>query len=497
MILREAAIQWLLMLPTVSPDEAVFADMARTLLTHGNIGLTMWGTSLPGLPEHFFLYPPLLPTILAGWFTLVGSSIVAQRALSAVTAIITLTVLGVLARRVIAPMGLHRVATRMLIATAIALTATDLFFGFATRLGRPEIFILLAHLLTLIAALAALHHTHPHQQDVRACAAGILAAAATLLHPIGITTLVAPAITFGLHGAQRRYRLVAIFLLAAAIPIGVWMLSVVPHWDAFTSHVLLATQRRFVNPWFWDMLQPGSFGNLAATTSAVTTAGALLILLAHIRTHRTPAATLLLVALSTTLAAVVYGRLSWYFVLPVPIAIVALTAVIADRWSPHMPRNPALLRMPRWPSAALLGATVVVLAISIHEHARALRALGDQRLSYTRFTDAILREVPLSATVFLSAIPDPSYAFRARNTTQQLIQAPSLDIGVDNYRALLDASTHVVFNESIEGPYFDDLFATYLDRHVAQTVTIGNHDGYSATIMTLVPPKERRTAVIQ
>ena len=208
-------------------DEAWFAIPAVNLLEHGYMGTTTLdtaGTHLVGLDRYTYWILPLYVVVSAGWYGLVGFSVMSMRALSVVWGAVGLLCWYLIVRRLSG-----REAPAVL---ALLLVATDFIWVRGAGDGRMDVMS-----AALSAAALATYLAWRERHLTRAVvAANVCAAASLLTHPQGLLG-VAMVGTVALLWDRRRVRWRHPVL--AAVPYGVgfgaWGMYILQEPDLFLA----------------------------------------------------------------------------------------------------------------------------------------------------------------------------------------------------------------------------------------------------------------------
>ena len=446
--------------PSIWPDEAVYFDIAHNLVSHGRLATDLWSGLVPGV-EHMALWnPPVFFLALAAWLKITGFSLLSQRAFSAVTGAAVLLLLYALARRLLPP----RPSWLAFLPPVFALA--DFHFMRATRVSRPEIFVLFFVLASLNLFLA---RRPSRPSPLLLSLSGLLLSLAILTHPLAAFFL----IFFGYCFFHDRHRLhlrsVISFFLGLFLPIIVWLLAIHPYWSYLYDQMHLAAIKKFSEaPWLILTFQGANTGLklVYATYLAVSVAGLKQILTKPSSQHNN-----LLVLLATSWFMAIYGRMFWYYVYLVP--FVGLTAISQVKPTSHFQL--------KHPPLAISALFIITSLYSMKDFI----AASGSRLSYQDYSTAVAEALPPSSTVYLSAIPDPYYALAPTSDRYRLIEFPVYPLDKTDYLAVLDRADYIVTTGNQEQLIFGSLFPDYIKANSQDSTTIGPSGGYQATIIKL------------
>lgn len=125
--------------PPVWPDEAIYADIAQNLVQDNRLGTDLWRETIPGVENYALWYPPVFFYLLSFWFKIFGFSIINQRLLSFLMAIVVIIFYTLLSKELIKK---DKNNLALIVILSLFGLISDVVFLKASRVSRPEIFIL-------------------------------------------------------------------------------------------------------------------------------------------------------------------------------------------------------------------------------------------------------------------------------------------------------------------------------------------------------------------
>lgn len=450
--------------PLVWPDEAIYADVVLNVLAEGRMGTDLWQDALPSIQQHAFWNPPLFFILLSIWIKTIGFSIVKQRLLSLVVGAAFLVVVYFFTK------GFIPKKKRKMIFFLLAALVVEFTFSRATRVSRPEIFVLFFGTLSLLL----LNLGEKKKQVQYFIFSGLSAGFATLNHVLGIFFFITIVIFF-LQVKKRDVlsdRNVKFFTVSFIVPIVLWILSVVPSFDPFIQQLSLASSRKSLED-SWLFLEFKSGYNF----SKVVMSGYLLLSLLYFLKVRFKKKYLLL-TLSLALAWFVslFGKMFWYSVFPIPYIYICSVVLISQK----------KLRYKNLIITLIIG--MVVMNVM-----KQWTSINDKmgRYSYEKYINSILNIVPNEKTVFLSAIPDPYFGFKSSGRDNVVYEFPGLRISSEDYQEILNDTDYIVYTRIYHKVLFGDFLDRYISANTSEVIAVGEDREYRAFVIKLVDRGER------
>lgn len=443
--------------PVPWPDEYLLAEPAMRLVAEGRLGSTLYAEALPATAERTYWMPPVYFLVLAAVFAAAGPTLEAMRAVSVGAGAAILLGTFLLGRQ----LGLTRAAAL----AAAGLLAIDAVFVRASLIGRTD-----ALALALITATCVLVLRAP-VRPARELIAGVVAATAALVQPVGATAiLVVLARPFlGLPWVPRTA------LTGLALPLLAWAAYIAQDLEAFEGQMAVQLARKLdrgliplraievvvdqygSQPWSFVVLWAWLLGGLG-------------LVLAFRRDRRFGVP---LVAFVGGAVAALWLVEMWYAVYVLPFA--ALGAVAAIRIVGERRRA-----LPRFAVAALIGATVLT---SGDQHVLAARAVAAaERHAYAAWAADVGHALPLGSRVLLATpIPDPTW-WLARRGDLRLRQIAEGQGFIDHYH-----STIGDFDYVIVGVYADPRIAALIAANTDLRLVVRHGDPERRVPRCLVP----------
>lgn len=461
-----------LKVPSVWPDEAIYADIAGNFIREGRLGTDLWQFTIPGVENHAFWYPPVFFSLLSGWFKLWGISIFSQRLFSLFAGLAVVALIYLLLK---AAAGQPKFSWPIL--TVPTLLFFDPTFFKASHISRPEIFVLLFTLASLWFCLKA--ENSPKNGKVYLVLSIFLACLAFLTHLIGVFAIGSLFVYLFLIRRKDIFKIFPIFLITFFAPIAVWLMKVWPNLEILKAQVALAAAgKQMEELYLWTILSGHSQENALLYFLYIVISAVYFVFAAISADLKYK---LIASALFFAWAAAIYGRMGWYLVLAVPFIYLSAGILLIESWRKYRFKKAT-------PLLAVLFSLLLLFILQSY--------FGDNQkiygvnYSYEKFTAEILNEVPDNKTVLLSSIPDPYFAFKA-SRHNRLFEFPVLPTSPDNYLKVLSQTDYIIFTGNYFSPIFGDLLPRYIELNKQRIVSVGSKEQYRALIIELKPYQER------
>jgi len=467
--------------PPVWPDEAIFADIARNIIIHGQQSTALWAGMIPGVEHFASWYPPLFFNLLAIWFRLFGFSIEHQRSLSLLIACLFMvsfyTFSYAFAKMNLTKKNFVNIAVMF---TMISL-AVDRNFLSSARINRPEVFLLLLLTICLFTFFKLLSVNSPKKQSVLLLVIGLAMSLGILTHFIYAIYLVTIVVFFW------RFNLIKLltrmsFLIGFLVPILLWGLLVFDKIPIVTSQIYQAIIVRANNPnWMSTVFLGNNLSLKLQYLCYFYIAIDFIIWSVKIRNKKYWCLWLLIV-LSFVVAFL--GKIQFYFVLFLPFIYFAGLLRIVETIS--FTRQNKLRKL----SAFLpLFCLVTLVLLNVYGINQELGLLDNGKYSYEAYSEEILKHVPEKKTVLLSAIPDPYFAFPfGRN---KLYEFPVLPITQADYRKILNGVDIILVNTPLDANVAGDFLFRYIRNNASQVVYLSAPNQYAIFVVDLRPRDQR------
>lgn len=461
--------------PQIWPDEALYADIVRNFINEDRLGSDLLKGVVPGAEVRLFGYPLPFYYLLIPWFKLFGFSIAGQRLLSVLASLVFVFIFYFFAKSFFKEKSLWFGAF-----TAVALTF-DFNFLKTSRLSRPEIFLLILLTLAFYLFLQSRKREISGRLQILCLAgSGIFAGLASLVHLIG--TLVFLPIILSFLFMEKPWALKSrkfyLFLLAALVPVGLVAFSLFPYIDLWKTQTLQAAIRKGVEePWLLIAFREEALTVkiLYSIYILITVIFFLFSIIRGKKDYLFLSLTLLVAWLYST-----YGRMIWYFVLPLPLVYLSLFILLSETKTIS--------------KKVVLGALcLLTVGLNLYIQWQNIVNLGGEKYSYERFADKVVSFIPDEKTVFISAIPDPYFAFKAENRKNRLYQFPALAITKEKYFQVLADSDFIIYNRSPNALLFGSLLENYIEQNKLRIYRIDEELQEQAVVIELKPRNKRIT----
>lgn len=441
--------------PLVWPDEAIYGDISRNLMLENRLGTDLWKGFIEGIENHFYSLPPLYLYTSSIWYKAFGFSIITQRLFSIFLGALSLVIFYLVSRKFILS-GSRRLKSFLPLGLTILL-AIDTVFLKASRLGRPEIFVLLLVVCSILFYLKSTEEKIDNSRQKYLFLTGLFLGLSIITHLIAVGF--ALAVIFAFIYAQRKnlfdFKKYYFLALGILIPVTIWLIYLYPNYQYLIDQLkLVEASRHYTIPWYDSVL---NFPLLKLSYSCYILICFLFVGFT-IKSRKQPFILLsLLIVFSwifTTL-----GRIYWYTVYPVTLSYLALLILINQAFNLRGKKlQNSLFKL------TLIAVCLVLLSANLIDFSNSIKTYY-MKDYYPAFQNQIAKSIPAGKTVFLSSIPDAYYGFeRGRN---RLLEFPALFEGMDKFKKTLREADYIVFND-IFIP--DPQALLYLDQYIAKNL---------------------------
>ncbi len=442
-----------LTLPPIWPDETWYADIAYTFLHKGVMGTTFLAGILQSdrLPT---LYPPALFYLYAAGYAVLGFSPYTQRILAFISGgLFLITVLYFCVK--------HLSFSTKAVAAVLLLLVVDVTFLRASHFGRPEIYIMLLHMVGY-----ALIFSSPRPS--RYALAGAVVGISALLQSFGLLAgvIIALYTLIQYRFSLKSFLLLAVFSIPVAIALLFWLYTIDFRVDLFIAAITAHAQRKYFEPGFFDQIfAMGTIWKQYYILAAILSALSALYFLLRVHTRQS---LFILVGLIVSWLFILNGRQYWYGVYMTPFLYLGIASILNTTWHRYAYRIVCIVA---------IGSVVVV---QFDSHKQLVATFGGNTYSYSMYAKAVAARIPAGSHVLLSSIPDPYFELRKDPslTITQFIGLPGYERA---YRNLLDTTDYVVYTGSHDLVY-GRFLQNYLDKHTMNVFRIyhgpGEYEGY-------------------
>lgn len=456
--------------PAIWPDEAVYFDTAYNFITQGRLATDMWQGLVPGVEKMALWNPPAFFLLLSYWLKITGFTLFNQRLLSVFAGGLSLIFLYILSG------SLSKHKWSGLLASLIVIS--DFHFLRATRISRPEIFVILFFLISLNLLLIPKIFK---KEKLQFFLSGLFISLAVLTHPLSIFYTFFYAVYFYIHKKTLDLNHIKLLLLGFIAPIAIWLLSISSYWSILYTQMSLASFKKFSETTWLLLTLNGQNSNLKVLYFILicTTLFIFHFLYKHKKNKELIIASILLI-ISWFMA--LYGRMFWYYTYISP--FIGLSAAIV--LSVIKPKK--FFQLPLVISAFVLINTIY----TIDDFSK----IKSANPSYKSFTKEILANIPDQTTVYLSSTPDPYYGFFESGRTNKIIEFPVYPLDKKAYIEVLNKADFIVTTGNMEELILGSLFPDYIKLNKQSEVIVGKNSGYEATVIKLIAKEQRTSPII-
>lgn len=475
LIFLALAFIFLLVEPAVWPDEAIYSDIVINLIQKNHLGSTLWKELIPGVETHIFWNPPLFFYELFLPIKLSVGNIYWQRFFSVTTGFCFLIIYYALINRFL------ETKNRLLSLIPVILLIFDITFMKASRVSRPEIYVLFWGMLSLYLFHKTLNTEKKSQNLLIIIGSGFFSAMAFLNHFLGaffLLTILA-YLLFTKRLEILRFKPFYLFSVSFLLPISIWLTSLLPNLSLFMEQLTLAAQRKQLETqWLTTVFTLQPFPLILLYLFYLTTT--IIFIIFNLKTSsscKKKEYLLITLCLIFSWVFAIFGKQFWYFVFPLPFIYLALNVLLN-----HLPK----------PSRNLIICVITALILLDHLWLHSITINSVVNKSYEQFTKIVVNNIPEGKTVFLSSIPDPYFGLKRSGKNYTLHEFPVLATSLSNYQKILNNSDYIVYTNSYEQVIFEDFLNRYIEQNQKEIKKIGEESGYLALIIELKPKSERK-----
>lgn len=463
-------LTYILKLVPVWPDETMLADIANNVMREHRFGSDLL-KGLVGNIENYGSagYPPLYFAILAGWFKIFGLSIFHQRLLSIIFSLFFLIIYFLFSKTFfIKQKSLFPVL-------AVGFLIFDYTFLRSTVIGRFEILILLL-------GITSLHLLQAKKPMLSLC--GLLLGITVLIHYTSLIFIFVTLIyLFLLYKSKTiKIRELNFFLIPFFIVSLGWIIYLYLNKEFFLELIILALQIKETHiRWLWSVFayHPLPLKLIFLGYIVVTWEYAIFAF-----QQRNLKYYLILLCLVFAWLFSYFYNLEFSYSTIAPFVYLSLCILISYYFS----KMGTCKNSVKFFLISMLA--ILIFTLNLHIYLKNISDLSSNNFSYDLFSKRILSIIPDNKTVFLSAIPDPYFAFK-ESRSNKMYQFYPLVAAKENILNILDDSDYIIFNSPL-GPN-SNIVMEYIKRNTADTYPVGDNNQYQAYVIKLTPKEKRVT----
>lgn len=478
-------IVFLLKIPPIWPDEAVYSELARNIITSNKLGLALWGNTIPGVSQNYLIYPPIFPYTVALWTKIFGFSIISQRSLTVFISVLFFIAFYFFIRQFTPGKVFRDIFSLSFILIPFAL-AIDYNFFQTTTISRVEILMLLVGISSAIFFLKSVTNDSRNSTFFSAIS-GTLASITFLLHFLGAffflseVTFILITKRFDVFKNKKFY----VFNISFLIPSLTWFTSVLPHFEIFKKQATLIFFSRAggVN-WYQAILNSYSYEQKTLVIIYLTISVLFVISSIFMNKQRYILMSLLLFFSWIFLS---MGKILWYSAFILPFIYASLNIMIIDMTNRKLPKKARFFL----DKGILLSILFLTLGINSWIMYQNFMRFPNQAYLYSKLAKRVLEVVPTGKSIYLSSIPDLYHAFRERGDNK-LYLFPSVPININDHLDLLNQVDYMIYNASYEGGKLSPITQEYIQENSAKEIIIKEPLQYEISVIELKPKKARK-----
>lgn len=467
----------LLKIPPIWPDEALFSDAASNLIKHGTPGTTLYQGTLPGAEKFGWGYPPLYFYTSAIWLKTFSFSILSQRLLSL---FLGLSFLGLffLVLKNLVDIKLKNKPLLSLALIFLICLSIDQAFTKAIHIARPEIEVLFLSFISFYFLLKSLKRP----RKIFSLLSGVFLSLAFLTHYLAIIFLLSFLIYFLILNPRSFYKdkHLYIFLLAFFTPITIWLFSIFQDLNYLLNDVFLRLKYKTTSPyWIWIVFSSSPLIIKIQYIIFFIISWEVILSSWFIKYRKGILISLLLIMswIWTYLWQTEYS-----FIYTVIFCYLALIYLIYSYLALKKNTFQTKFRI-------FIALGLILTSINLWSQASDWKTFSGANYDYSLYAEEILEIIPDNTTVYLSAIPEPYYAFQGRHN--KLFQYPGLPTEKDNLVDILNQTDYIVFNSPLEKIVVGDVVSPYIEANAEAITPIGSSLQYQVFVIKLKPYSSR------
>ncbi|MCL4367055.1 glycosyltransferase family 39 protein [Patescibacteria group bacterium] len=477
-------LRFLLVYPAVWPDEAIYADIAKHYLAQNRLGTDLWGNTIPGIHDHAYWYPPVFFFLINLWINIFGVNIQTQRLLSVLAGGSLLVVVYLLTKQLLQKHSKKSLFLVLFSIYPVFLLISNARYLNGAKVSRPEIFLLFFGLVAVYLYLSPTLHKYKTLQPI---SVGFLMSLSYLTHFIAFFFPLAVVIhRLVIHKKMiLRDKFFYLFLVAFLIPIILWLISIYPDYNILYEQVRLAIDQKVntgTTMWIHMYLKLNNLPTLVNYFIYIflTWEFCFAVLVKKQATYYFWA---IILVLSWVFS--LYGRMSWYVLIPLPFLAITLSIYAHDNI--QQIKKP-FLSARNYYQLLIISGVCLVLVLSIVDLVSNYDIQYSNQDYYT-FGQQLSNFIPQDKKVLLISLPDAYFSLEKQGYS--LYEFPVLPTSRQNIAELVNQADYVVLNYRLGTSDFIDYINPYLQLNTLASTRIGTTSGYQATVIELKNKNER------
>lgn len=462
--------------PPVWPDEAVFYDMAKNLITNNSISTRIYIGTTSDVQNTGLGYPPVFFYIF-GYFTdIFGSDIEIIRSLFLGFGIFSLVAFFYLSKIIFKNNFLSLLGTIML--------SLDIFLARSSRTGRMEIttffFMMLSYLFYIL--------TKTKKRNIYFLLAGITSGLALLNHPIGAIAPIIIAFNILITDSKIKVKVsqLLIFIIPVILAIPFWIIKSGNFLNLISTYGSHLQDKSPKLPFAFVLFQ-SSFSWWLLFVIYLIIFAFFLVTIFKLRTSKEKYVSFFLlsgIVISTII--LLWGREGYYILYFQPFITLIVLFLLKNLYK-------------KLGFILILCLTILIIICNLNiqffnnnslamTNSKITSVFKSQKYDYHIFTKSISEILPKQKSgIFLSSTPDPYFDLIKFNL-YHFYEAPdpSFPISESAYRKVLDDSDYAIITWI---PH--KLLAEYIENNKEKIIPVGQTDGYQAIIIKFVPKDKR------
>lgn len=470
---------YLLSIPPVWPDESFIADSAMNILKENRNGTDLLKATLPGAENFGWGYPPLFFHTTAIWFKIFGFSIYNQRLFSLFLGQIFLISFFILGSKLVDTPRKNKIGL-ILLASITGLLATDEAYIKAIHIGRPEIQVLVFGFSSLYFYVKSLDKK---AGNIPSLLTGFFISLAFLSHYLAIIFLS----SYFFHQIflnPKRFLFSKknwLLLITFIFPVLIWLFIISNNLIHLINDVSLRLKYKTTSPyWIWLIFSgPSLITKLQYILYFIITWE----LAFNVWLSKSKNGVLIFLLLAFSWFWTYQWQAEYSFIPTVVFTYLALGFLIFSTYNSTDPSQKTKFK-------TYLGICLIMLLINIWGHINISQKFAGNNYDYNLYTKRILELVPDYTTVYISAVPDPYFAFK-ESRSNKLHEPPVMATETTGLLTALDETDYIIFNAALESIMLGDIVSPYIQKNAADIITVGDNFQYQVFVIKLKPKDSR------
>lgn len=449
--------------PLPWPDEAIYLDMAKNLLSTGKLATSIFGDAILGMRNAALWYPPFYFYTLSGWINIFGQSLESIRILSFILGLLSLIIFFFITKIIF--------KNNLLASFGTFLLSFDVNFSRAGRIARMDILTFFLILLSFLFLLLG-----QKRKKYFYIFSGVFVGLSILTHPLGLVSLIIVITYFLVEKYSWKEKIFNfLHILVPAVFLNIfWFWHIFNNFSLFKIQYGLQLKRKVLEiPYFLGLIQTDfSWWLFFVIYTAV-----FIMAIGIFFKKRNPFDLFLIISFFLSSIFIILGKEGWYFIYFQPFIVLMLLSPLRNfnQFSKIISQGVLIL----------IGVTLLINIVLLMAFVKPVLSPGN---NYHSFTKQIQGYLPQKGHILLSSIPDPYFDLN-ENKGLKLSEFLTVPVEDKDCKKLLDSSDFIVFNHLDWICHSSTI--EYLQKNSKKKVNVEDPNGYSTMVIELKPRGER------